>query len=78
MPDFMSFPDARLQSRILQDHQIKREIFDPSKRAHRESLDAYLRTGNWGEIQFFVETPYATVPETVLRKMASAAIVRMR
>ena len=78
MPDFMSFPDARLQSRILKDHQIKREIFDPSKRAHRESLDHYLKTGNWGEIQFYAESPCATVPETVLRKMASAAIIRMR
>ena len=78
MPDFMSFPDARLQSRILKDHQIKREIFDPAKRVHRESLDHYLKTGNWGSTQFFVEAPYATVPETVLRKMAAAAITRMR
>jgi hypothetical protein len=78
MPDFISFPDARLQSRILKDHQIKREIFDPSKRAHRESLNQYLKTGNWGDIQFYVENPYATVPETVLRKMAAAAITRMR
>lgn len=78
MPDFMSFPDSRLQSRILKDHQITREIFNPSKRLHRESLDHFLRTGNWGNIQFFVEPPFATVPETVLRKMASAAIARMK
>ncbi len=78
MPDFMSFPDSRLQSRILQDNQIRREHFDPSKKAHRESLDEFLKTGNWGKIHFFVEMPYATVPETVLRKMASEAIRRMR
>lgn len=78
MPDFMSFSDSRLQSRLLKDNQVKREIFDPSKRKHRQSLDNYLKTGNWGEIHFFVEAPYVTVPETVLRKMASAAIVRMR
>jgi hypothetical protein len=78
MPDFMTFPDARLQSRILKDHHIRRENFDPAKREHRESLDEFLKTGNWGKIQFFVEMPYATVPETVLRKMAAAGIKRMR
>lgn len=49
---------------------VIREVFDPKKKTHRESLKRFLETGNWGQVQFFPEEPCITVPETVLRKFA--------
>ena len=77
MPDFVSVNDSRIQTRILKGDLIKRETFNPSSKSHRESLHNYLTTGNWGSVQFFAEAPYVTVPETVLRKMAEAAIKKL-
>lgn len=50
---------------------VKREKFDPTNAAHLESLTAYLRTGNWGDIQFYPELPFIEVPITVLTKFAA-------
>lgn len=49
---------------------VKREKFDPTNQAHLDSLAAYLRTGNWGDIQFYPELPFIEVPITVLTKFA--------
>lgn len=49
---------------------VERQLFDPTNPDHLESLDTYLRTGNWGEVQFFAELPYVEVPITVLMKFA--------
>lgn len=49
---------------------VKREIFDPENSAHVASLKHFLRTGNWGEIQFEAELPYIEVPMTVVMKYA--------
>lgn len=49
---------------------IAREYFDPTNPAHLESLDVYLKTGNWGAVQFYAELPFVEVPVTVLTKFA--------
>lgn len=61
-------------SNILRVSRIPRECFDPMNSKHMKSLKCFLDTGNWGEIQFYIEAPYVTVPETVLRKVARAAM----
>lgn len=60
--------EDRLMSKILKGNQVKREHFDPDNKDHMNSLKKFLLTGNWGKVQFFVEPPYITVPETVMRK----------
>ncbi len=50
---------------------IRREIFDPRKKEHLESLKIFLQTGNWGDIQFYAELPYIEVPMTVLTKYST-------
>ena len=47
---------------------VNREIFDPTNEAHIESFKIFLRTGNWGEIQFYPEVPYTEAPATVMAK----------
>lgn len=54
----------------LRQSLIERAVFDPTNQEHLESLDAYLRTGNWGAIQFLPELPFVEVPITVLTKFA--------
>ena len=49
---------------------VKREIFDPVNPHHLASLDVFLKTGNWGNVQFFAELPFVEVPITVLTKYA--------
>ncbi len=44
---------------------IRREFFDPKNEQHVESMKAFVRTGNWGNVQFFCEHPYTDVPTTV-------------
>lgn len=61
-------------SNVLREACIPREYFDPQNSKHMKSLQCFLNTGNWGTVQFFVEAPYVTVPETVLRKVAKAAL----
>ncbi len=62
--------ETRLQSRILRENQVRREFFDPTNHEHLESYQTFLKTGNWGKVQFHEEFPYVTVPETVSRKFA--------
>ncbi len=50
---------------------VERQEFDPKNKKHIASLEHYIRTGNWGEIQFFAEVPFVEVPMTVLMKFAS-------
>jgi hypothetical protein len=69
MPDFIE-PSDRLYSRLLKDHRVRREYFDPDNQQHRVSLERFLVTGNWGDVQFFIEPPFVTVPEMVLRRFA--------
>lgn len=61
-------------SKALRAARIPREDFDPKNESHRESLKTFLDTGNWGSVHFYAEPPYLSVPETVLRKMATAAL----
>lgn len=51
-------------------HLVNRQIFDPANEQHVDSLRHYLRTGNWGDIQFYEEVPFVEVPATVLTKYA--------
>ena len=55
---------------ILNRTFINRETFDPTNEAHLESLQHFIRTGNWGSVQFFAELPYCEVPMAVLMKFA--------
>jgi hypothetical protein len=64
------FNDALGGSRALRNAKISREEFNPTDGTHLASLRKFLDTGNWGNIQFYPEAPYVTIPETVLRKMA--------
>jgi hypothetical protein len=73
MPDFVETSD-RLMSRVLKANQVRREHFNPTNREHQQSLEHFLKTGNWGAVQFYVEQPYVTVPETVLRMFASYSL----
>lgn len=45
---------------------VVREDFDPTNAAHVESLKVFLRTGNWGDVQFYPQLPFIEVPMTVL------------
>lgn len=49
---------------------VERVNFNPSDPKHRKSLKKFLINGSWDKVQFNVEEPYVTVPETVLRKYA--------
>lgn len=56
---------------LLSRHQhVNRQYFDPTNADHVESLKEYLRTGNWGNVQFFAELPFIEVPMTVITKYA--------
>ena len=68
--------NAQFSSRVLSEHQVRRESFDSNNKEHRASLKKFLETGNWGDVQFFTEYPYVTVPETVFRKFALAMLTR--
>lgn len=70
MPDFLDHPDCLNMSTILRRQSVVRTFFDPSLQSHLDSLDVFLRTGNWGEVQFYCEHPYTDVPMTVLMKFA--------
>lgn len=50
---------------------VRREIFDPRDKEHLESFKTFLRTGNWGVVQFYPELPYIEVPMTVLMKYST-------
>jgi hypothetical protein len=60
----MNMPD------ILNRAFVTRAYFDPTNAEHLESLKSFVRTGNWGSIQFHAELPYVEVPATVLMKYA--------
>ena len=55
---------------VLKKSLIRREHFDPANVEHLASFDTFIRTGNWGDVQFFAEAPYTEVPITVLTKFA--------
>ena len=55
---------------ILKQPLIDRQKFDPTNDSHLASFEVFMRTGNWGNIQFFAELPYNEVPMTVLMKYA--------
>ena len=55
---------------ILKQPLINRQKFDPTNDSHLASFEVFMRTGNWGDIQFFTELPYNEVPMTVLMKYA--------
>lgn len=53
---------------------VNREIFDPTNEAHIESFKIFLRTGNWGDVQFYPEVPYTEAPATVMAKYSRHAL----
>lgn len=53
---------------LRQARLVSREVFDPTNPTHMESFKTFLRTGNWGEVQFWPELPYVEVPMTVMMK----------
>lgn len=57
-------------SEILNRGRSPREYFEPTNKKHLESLKVFLRTGNWGTVQFYPELPYIEVPTSVLMKFA--------
>lgn len=75
MPDFVQVSE-NFSSRVLSKPQVRRETFDPKNKEHRASLKKFIETGNWGDVQFFAEYPYVTVPETVFRKFSLAMLSR--
>jgi hypothetical protein len=70
MPDFTDIPDCLNLSTTLRRSGANRTFFDPSLESHLESFRTFLRTGNWGDVQFYCEHPYTDVPMTVLMKAA--------
>lgn len=70
MPYFTDTSDCLNLSTLLRRQSVNRVFFDPSLQSHLDSLDVFLRTGNWGEVQFYCEHPYIDVPMTVLMKFA--------
>jgi hypothetical protein len=70
MPYFADTSDVLNLSTALRRHSVNRVLFDPSLETHLDSMRAFLRTGNWGDVQFYCETPYTDVPMTVLMKFA--------
>ena len=71
MPDFIDSHDFLSQSTILRRASVNRQHFDPSNPEHLASLRTFIRTGNWGPVQFYCEFPFTDVPMTVLMKHAS-------
>jgi len=51
-----------------------RTRFDPTNVEHLRSLRHFIDTGSWGAVHFYVEVPYTTVPDTVMRKMVNHAL----
>ena len=70
MPDFADTSDVLNLSSALRKASINRTSFDPSLESHLESFRIFLRTGNWGDVQFYCEHPFTDVPMTVLMKYA--------
>lgn len=71
MPDFVESHDFLNNSTILRRASVNRQHFDPANAEHIESLKAFIRTGNWGTVQFYCEFPFTDVPMTVLMKYTS-------
>ena len=53
---------------LRQARLVNRTIFDPTNPEHVESFKTFLRTGNWGDVQFYPEIPFIEVPMTVMTK----------
>lgn len=70
MPDFADTSDVLNLSTALRRHSVNRVVFNPEDQQHVDSLKAFLRTGNWGDFQFYCESPYTDVPMTVLMAFA--------
>lgn len=70
MPDFTSTNTFMSGSTVLQRNISTRTFFNPDDLSHQESLAKFIRTGNWGVVQFYPEKPFTDVPMTVLMKFA--------
>jgi len=74
---FLMNSDERFQSQILRAAMVRREEFDPKNKEHLKSYQKFLKSGNWGDVQFYCEFPYVTVPETVSRKFANHSLSKL-
>lgn len=70
MPEFRDSSDFLNTSTSLRRANPNREFFNPENGLHVDSLKHFLRTGNWGQFQFYCEAPYTDVPMTVLMLFA--------
>lgn len=68
MPEMIDTQDCLNGSTILRRGAVRREEFDPTNQEHLRSLECFVATGRWGDVQFFTEAPYIDVPMTVLMK----------
>lgn len=78
MPDFIDSSDFLSKSSILRRASVNRQHFDPTNSDHIDSLRTFIRTGNWGAVQFYCEFPFTDVPMTVLMKHASHVLSTSR
>lgn len=78
MPHFLNADDVLAKSSILRQAHVRREFFDPTNQAHLSSLEHFVRTGNWGDVQFYCEHPFTDVPMTVLMKFAGHGLSTVR
>ena len=74
MPDFCETPDFLATSTVLRKVQSRREMFNPENADHLKSLANFVKTGEWGTVSFFCETPFSDVPMTVLMKFAGSQL----
>lgn len=72
--NFIEVPGEVFKSEILRKALVRREPFDPKNKEHLKSYKSFLNGGNWGDVQFYCEFPYVTVPETVSRKFANHSL----
>lgn len=70
MPDFADTSDVLNLSSSLRKASVNRVRFNPEDQQHVDSMKVFLRTGNWGQFQFYCEAPYTDVPMTVLMSFA--------
>lgn len=65
--------DTLIKSKHLK-NTINRVEFDATNVDHLESLQHFLNTGRWGNVQFEIEFPYTNVVDAVMKKVTSTHI----
>lgn len=63
---------------LLHTQHVRREQFDPTNEEHIASFKVFIRTGNWGAVQFYAEQPFTEVPMTVLMRFCQHSLSTIR